>query len=84
MDGAQSGFEAQVPLHLQALEFQASQRTWQLQQDAHQVAAQAQVKHEVAARQAGMDARRRQLLVQWAAEDEERQLQHSEVGLDVS
>ena len=70
------------PLHLQALEFQASQRTWQLQQDAHQAAAQAQMKHEIAARQAGIAARRRQQLVQWA-EDEERQLQHSEVRLAI-
>ncbi|KAK9816667.1 hypothetical protein WJX72_003486 [[Myrmecia] bisecta] len=60
---------------LKALEFQAAQRTWALQDTATRSAAAARLKQETAARQAKAEAARQFKLAGWAAEEEARKVQ---------
>lgn len=64
---------------VQALEFEARQRSWALQQDALHVAAQTQLRQEVAASQAGVEAQRTAQLADWAAEEQEHALKRHQV-----
>lgn len=64
---------------VQALEFDAGQRSWALQQDALHAAAQQQLKQEVAASQAAVEAQRTAQLADWAAEEQEDALRRHQV-----
>jgi len=58
-------------LWLQALEFEAGQRNWLLQQDALHAAAEMRLRQEVAASQAAVEAHRTCQLADWAAQEQE-------------
>lgn len=58
-------------LWLQALEFEAGQRNWLLQQDALHAAAEMRLRQEVAASQAAVEAHRTNQLADWAAQEQE-------------
>lgn len=58
----------------QALEFEAGQRNWQLQQDALHTAASVKLRQQVAASQAAVEAQRTNQLADWAAEEQEQAL----------
>lgn len=58
-------------LWLQALEFEAGQRNWLLQQDALHAAAETRLRQEVAASQAAVEAHRTNQLADWAAQEQE-------------
>ena len=58
-------------LCVQALEFEAGQRNWLLQQDALHAAAEARLRQEVAASQAAVEAHRTAQLADWAAQEQE-------------
>ena len=64
---------------LQALEFEAGQRSWQLQQDALHAAAEVQLRQEVAAAQAAVEAQRTAQLADWAAQEQEDTVKHHQV-----
>lgn len=64
---------------VQALEFEAGQRSWALQKDAMHAAAQQQLRQEVAASQAAVEAQRTAQLADWAAEEQEDALRRHQV-----
>ena len=64
---------------MQALEFEAGQRSWQLQQDATHAAAKVQLRQEVASSQAAVEAQRAAQLADWAAEEQENSVRHHQV-----
>ena len=64
---------------MQALEFEAGQRSWQLQQDATHAAARVQLRQEVASSQAAVEAQRAAQLAEWAAEEQEDAVRHHQV-----
>ncbi len=55
----------------QALEFEAGQRNWLLQQDAVHTAAEMRLRQEVAASQAAVEAHRTNQFADWAAQEQE-------------
>lgn len=66
--------------HAQALEFEAGQRNWLLQQDALHAAASARLRQEVAASQAAVEAQRTNQLADWAAEEQEQALKQHQAS----
>lgn len=67
-------------LWLQALEFEAGQRNWLLQQDALHAAAEMRLRQEVAASQAAVEAHRTSQLADWAAQEQEDALRLHQVS----
>lgn len=65
----------------QALEFEAGQRNWLLQQDALHTAANVKLRHQVAASQAAVEAQRTSQLADWAAEEQEQALKRHQACL---
>lgn len=64
---------------VQALEFEAGQRSWLLQQDALHAAAATKLRQEVQASQAAVEAQRANQLADWAAEEQEHALRQHQV-----
>ena len=69
---------------MQALEFEAGQRNWLLQQDALHSAASTRLRQEVAASQLAVEAQRADQLADWAAEEQEQALKQHQVSTVVS
>ena len=65
-----------MSIFVQALEFEAGQRNWLLQQDALHTAASVKLRQQVAASQAAVEAQRSNQLADWAAEEQEEALKH--------
>ncbi|KAL3152259.1 hypothetical protein ABBQ32_001336 [Trebouxia sp. C0010 RCD-2024] len=65
---------------IKALEFEAGQRNWLLQQDALHAAASARLRQEVAASQAAVEAQRTNQLADWAAEEQEQALKQHQAS----
>ncbi len=63
----------------QALEFEAGQRNWLLQQDALHAAAKMRLRQEVAASQAAVETHRTNQLADWAAQEQEDTLRSYQV-----
>lgn len=69
-----------MPVFAQALEFEAGQRNWLLQQDALHTAASVRLREQVAASQAAVEAQRTNQLADWAAEEQEQALKHHQAS----
>ncbi|KAL0019139.1 hypothetical protein WJX79_008487 [Trebouxia sp. C0005] len=65
---------------IKALEFEAGQRNWLLQQDALHAAAETRLRQEVAASQAAVEAHRTNQLADWAAQEQEDALRLHQAG----
>ena len=65
---------------VQALEFEAGQRNWLLQQDALHAAAETRLRQEVAASQAAVEAHRTAQLADWATQEQEDALRLHQVS----
>lgn len=62
------------PFPSQALEFQAQQRLWALQQDQAHAAGTADLQDQLAQRAAALEAEQRARLAEWQSQDEERRV----------
>ena len=69
-----------MSIFAQALEFEAGQRNWLLQQDALHTAASVRLRQQVAASQAAVEAQRTNQLADWAAEEQEQALRHHQAS----